>query len=262
MLILEKLHASKSLCDIPNRAHSLGSSYSLPLHKPLSAQSSTVSDCRKLDIPESRSCHSEIGRLDPSLYQNYPVSKKTHGRYEINVHFQNDSTSAESWCGKLSISHSWCGIFSEQVNVRIVKMKNIPEKYDRAGLYIRSVLSMKTSIIANATSSGYKIYPTLLVFFSQQLSLGWIRGFIMKNLYSRQNIHHKIKKISNTMLKVPTGQSSITVWGVIYMSDVRPRVVANFSHEIYTGKNKSEFIENKVNTVCTFYIRHKAYIQP
>ena len=61
--------------------------------------------------------------------------------------------------------------------------------------------------------------------------------------------------MSNTMWKVPIDQSSIAVWGVIYISDIKPRVVANFLHEISTGKNKSEKIENKVTTVCTFYVR-------
>jgi hypothetical protein len=59
------------------------------------------------------------------------------------------------------------------------------EEYYRAGLYIRYVISITTSIIANMTSSGYKISPTPLLFFSHQLSLGWIREIMMKNLLSR-----------------------------------------------------------------------------
>jgi hypothetical protein len=49
-----------------------------------------------------------------------------------------------SLCGNLTLWHSWCGILSEQVKVRIEKMKNIPEKYIRANLgWIRGIIIKK-----------------------------------------------------------------------------------------------------------------------
>ena len=39
--------------------------------------------------------------------------------------------------GELYLSHCWIGIFSDQLKIRIVKMKNISEEYRRAELYVR-----------------------------------------------------------------------------------------------------------------------------
>ena len=39
--------------------------------------------------------------------------------------------------GDLYLSYSWLGPGEDQLKIRIVKMKNIPEELHRAGLYIR-----------------------------------------------------------------------------------------------------------------------------
>ena len=47
---------------------------------------------------------------------------------------QADTPPCCSPCGKLSISYSWSG---HQLCLKIIKIKDVPAKYSRAGIYIR-----------------------------------------------------------------------------------------------------------------------------
>ena len=63
----------------------------------------------------------EVGRINPDLYR-----KMSHS-----------SSSNTSGFGDIRLSYSWIGQTYDQLKIRILKIKNIPVEYYRAGLYIR-----------------------------------------------------------------------------------------------------------------------------
>ena len=63
----------------------------------------------------------KFGRLNPDLYR-----KMSHS-----------SSSNISGFGDIRLSYSWIGQTYDQLKIRILKIKNIPVEYYRAGLYIR-----------------------------------------------------------------------------------------------------------------------------
>ena len=63
----------------------------------------------------------EFGTLNPSLYKD-----TSHG-----------SSSSGSSFGDIHLSSTWIGSNYDQLKIRILKVKNIPEEYYRAGLYLR-----------------------------------------------------------------------------------------------------------------------------
>lgn len=62
-----------------------------------------------------------IGTLNPNLYKDVSNESSTHG----------------SAFGDIHLSHTWIGSDYNQLRIRLLKLKNIPEEYHRAGLYFR-----------------------------------------------------------------------------------------------------------------------------
>ena len=71
--------------------------------------------------PKMRRRTREVGRLNPDLYRKMSLS----------------SSSGSSGFGDIRLSYTWIGKQYDQLKIRILKIKNIPVEYYRAGLYIR-----------------------------------------------------------------------------------------------------------------------------
>ena len=83
--------------------------------------SSGSGSCDSLNvIPRYRKKSTEVGKLNPSLYQEF-----------------SDSSSSFSSFGDIQLSHTWIGPSYDQLKIRILKIKNISEEFYRAGLYVR-----------------------------------------------------------------------------------------------------------------------------
>ena len=65
----------------------------------------------------------EVGRLNPELYRRKSLS--------------SSSTTSGSGFGDIRLSYTWIGQKYDQLKIRIIKIKNIPVQYYRAGLYMR-----------------------------------------------------------------------------------------------------------------------------
>ena len=65
----------------------------------------------------------EVGRLNPELYRRKSLS--------------SSSTTSGSGFGDIRLSYTWIGQKYDQLKIRIIKIKNIPVLYYRAGLYMR-----------------------------------------------------------------------------------------------------------------------------
>ena len=63
----------------------------------------------------------DFGKLNPNLYRQ----------------MSNSTSSNSASFGDLHLSYVWMGADYDQLKIRILKMKNIPEEFYRAGLYIR-----------------------------------------------------------------------------------------------------------------------------
>ena len=71
--------------------------------------------------PKMRRRTREVGRLNPDLYRKMSLY----------------SSSGSSGFGDIRLSYTWIGKQYDQLKIRILKIKNIPVEYYRAGLYIR-----------------------------------------------------------------------------------------------------------------------------
>ena len=90
-------------------------------HSLLSSGSDSLDSVSMVQGPRMRRRVREVGRLNPDLYR-----KMSHS-----------SSSNISGFGDIRLSYSWIGQTYDQLKIRILKIKNIPVEYYRAGLYIR-----------------------------------------------------------------------------------------------------------------------------
>ena len=90
--------------------------------------------------------------------------------------------------------------------------------------------------------------PALLLFFSQQLSMGQRRGLLMMTSFLRFQKSKSWTKIMFNLFQA-VEQNTITIWGVIYESAVQPRVLANFLQEFSLERGT---METKVGLIKLF----------
>ena len=90
-------------------------------HSLLSSGSDSLDSVSMVQGPRMRRRVREVGRLNPDLYR-----KMSHS-----------SSSNTSGFGDIRLSFTWIGQKYDQLKIRILKIKNIPVEYYRAGLYIR-----------------------------------------------------------------------------------------------------------------------------
>ena len=87
----------------------------------LSSGSGSLDSVSTVQGPKMRRKTREVGRLNPDLYRKMSLS----------------SSSGSSGFGDIRLSYTWIGKQYDQLKIRILKIKNIPVEYYRAGLYIR-----------------------------------------------------------------------------------------------------------------------------
>ena len=87
----------------------------------LSSGSDSLDSVSMAQGPRMRRRVREVGRINPDLYR-----KMSHS-----------SSSNTSGFGDIRLSFTWIGQKYDQLKIRILKIKNIPVEYYRAGLYIR-----------------------------------------------------------------------------------------------------------------------------
>lgn len=87
----------------------------------LSSGSGSLDSVSMVQGPKMRRRTREVGRLNPDLYRKMSLS----------------SSSGSSGFGDIRLSYTWIGHQYDQLKIRILKIKNIPVEYYRAGLYIR-----------------------------------------------------------------------------------------------------------------------------
>ena len=87
----------------------------------VSSGSGSLDSLSMMQGPRMRRRTREVGRLNPDLYRKMSLS----------------SSSNTSAFGDIRLSYTWIGQKYDQLKIRILKIKNIPVEYYRAGLYIR-----------------------------------------------------------------------------------------------------------------------------
>ena len=87
----------------------------------LSSGSDSLDSVSMVQGPRMRRRVREVGRLNPDLYRR----------------MSHSSSSNTSGFGDIRLSYTWIGEKYDQLKIRILKIKNIPVEYYRAGLYIR-----------------------------------------------------------------------------------------------------------------------------
>ena len=87
----------------------------------VSSGSGSLDSLSMVQGPRVRRKTKEVGRLNPDLYRKMSLS----------------SSSNTSGFGDIRLSYTWIGQKYDQLKIRIIKIKNIPVEYYRAGLYIR-----------------------------------------------------------------------------------------------------------------------------
>ena len=90
-------------------------------HSLLSSGSDSLDSVSMAQGPRMRRRVREVGRINPDLYR-----KMSH-----------TSSFNTSGFGDIRLSFTWIGQKYDQLKIRILKIKNIPVEYYRAGLYIR-----------------------------------------------------------------------------------------------------------------------------
>ena len=90
-------------------------------HSLLSSGSDSLDSVSMVQGPRMRRRVREVGRINPDLYR-----KMSH-----------TSSFNTSGFGDIRLSFTWIGQKYDQLKIRILKIKNIPVEYYRAGLYIR-----------------------------------------------------------------------------------------------------------------------------
>ena len=118
----------------------------------VSSGSGSLDSLSMMQGPRMRRRTREVGRLNPDLYRKMSLS----------------SSSNTSAFGDIRLSYTWIGQKYDQLKIRILKIKNIPVEYYRAGLYIRCRFSVRTK--------------TPLIY-----DFSFLQGF---NVFLRRQSHH------------------------------------------------------------------------
>ena len=87
----------------------------------LSSGSDSLDSLSMVQGPRMRRRVREVGRLNPDLYRR----------------MSHSSSGNTSGFGDIRLSYTWIGQKYDQLKIRILKVKNIPVEYYRAGIYIR-----------------------------------------------------------------------------------------------------------------------------
>ena len=87
----------------------------------LSSGSDSLDSLSMVQGPRMRRRVREVGRINPDLYRR----------------MSHSSSGNTSGFGDIRLSYTWIGQKYDQLKIRILKVKNIPVEYYRAGIYIR-----------------------------------------------------------------------------------------------------------------------------
>ena len=87
----------------------------------LSSGSDSLDSLSMVQGPRMRRRVREVGRLNPDLYRR----------------MSHSSSGNTTGFGDIRLSYTWIGQKYDQLKIRILKVKNIPVEYYRAGIYIR-----------------------------------------------------------------------------------------------------------------------------
>ena len=106
-----------------------------PSRKVLIRQSSMASSHLSTEDTTDSESWESIGKIK----KKYPKSVNSFGTLNPNLYkdVSNESSTHGSSFGDIHLSHTWIGSDYGQLKIRLLKLKNIPEEYYRAGLYFR-----------------------------------------------------------------------------------------------------------------------------